>query len=507
MTTEYIDTIIIGAGLSGIGAAYHLQKNCPGKSLAILEGREALGGTWDLFRYPGIRSDSEMFAYSYEFKPWTERDSLATGEKLLKYLDETASENGIKDKIRFNHKVVNLAWSSATARWTVEMEVNGKRKMIECSFVLSCGGYYDYDKGYLPEYKNKEVFKGDFIHPQQWPENLDYSNKKIVIIGSGATAVTLLPNLTDKAQHVTMLQRSPTYIVSIPKQDAILKLLYRILPDAWVGRFARARNLFLEGFYYKYLTNNPEKGKKLIRKEMDKILSPNIDRKHFTPDYAPWSQRLCTVPDGDLFHALNDESASIVTDKIEEFIPNGLLLASGKKLEADIIISATGLNLSIMKGIGLTVDNKPITLSQKMFYRGVMLEDVPNFGMVFGYTNSSWTLKSDMVSKYICRVINHMESTNKPICTPVDYDNVEKEPFLNLSSGYVQRAQDNIPKQGMQQPWRLDQGYKKDKKNMQNLKIEDGVLQFNKAASVGSNEISSIKVDSKAASRAKVASS
>ena len=496
MTTEYIDTIIIGAGLSGIGAAYHLQKNCPGKSFAILEGRGALGGTWDLFRYPGLRSDSEMFAYSYEFKPWTDRDSLATGEKLLKYLNETASENGLKEKIRFNHKVVNLDWSSATASWIIEVEVNGKRKFIECGFVLSCGGYYDYDKGYLPEFKNKDAFKGEFIHPQHWPENLDYSNKKIVIIGSGATAVTLLPNLTDKAKHVTMLQRSPTYIVSIPRQDAMLKLLYFVLPDSWVGRFARVRNLFLEGFYYKFLTNNPEKGKKFIRKKMDEILSPNIDRKHFTPDYAPWSQRLCTVPDGDLFHALNTGSASVVTDKIEQFTESGIRLASGENLQADIIISATGLNLTLMKGIKMSVDDKPITLSDKMFYRGVMLEDVPNFGMVFGYTNSSWTLKSDMVSKYICRIINHMQNINKPICIPIDDKNVEKEPFLNLSSGYVQRAQDNIPKQGMQEPWRLDQGYKKDKKNMQILKIEDGVLQFNKAENIASQEANPVRVAS-----------
>jgi len=503
MKKEFIDTIIIGAGLSGIGAAFHLQKNCPNKSLAILEGREALGGTWDLFRYPGIRSDSEMFAYSYDFKPWTDRDSLATGEKLLKYLDETASENGIKEKIRFGHKVVNLAWSSNTATWTIEVEVNGKSNFFESNFVLSCGGYYDYDQGYQPEFKNREAFEGDFIHPQHWPEDLDYTNKKIVIIGSGATAVTLLPNLTDKAQHVTMLQRSPTYIMSIPKQDMMLKLLYSVFPDSWVGRFARMRNLFLEAFFYKALTKDPEKGKKLVRKEMDKILSPNIDRKHFTPEYAPWTQRLCTVPDGDLFHALNDGSASIVTDKVEEFSPKGIRLASGKKLEADIIISATGLNLAIMPGISITVDDEAISLPDKMFYRGVMLEDVPNFGMVFGYTNSSWTLKSDMVSKYVCRVINHMQSTHNPICIPVDTKSVEKEPFLNLSSGYVQRAQKNIPKQGMQEPWRLDQGYKKDKKNMRTLKIDDGVLQFKKAISLDTKKTSPTRVVSKKANPAK----
>ncbi len=506
MKKEYIDTIIIGAGLSGIGAAYHLQKNCPNKSLAILEGRDALGGTWDLFRYPGIRSDSEMFAYSYDFKPWKGRDSLATGEKLLTYLDETASENGIKEKIRFGHKVVSLAWSSITATWTIEVEVNDKRRVYESGFVLSCGGYYDYDQGYQPEFKNREAFEGDPIHPQHWPEDLDYTNKKIVIIGSGATAVTLLPNLTKRAQHVTLLQRSPTYIISIPKQDAMLKLLYSVFPDSWVGRFARMRNLFLEEFYYKALTKNPEKGKETIRKEMDKILSPNVDRKHFTPEYAPWSQRLCTVPDGDLFHALNDGSASIVTDKITEFTPGGIRLASGEDLDADIIISATGLNLTLMSGIGITVDNKSISLPDKMFYRGVMLEDIPNFGMVFGYTNSSWTLKSDMVSKYVCRVINHMQSTQKPICVPVDTNNVEKEPFLNLSSGYVQRAQQNIPKQGMQEPWRLDQGYKKDKKNMRTLKIEDGVLQFNKAVGVDSKKTSTTRVDSKNESPAKAVS-
>jgi len=506
MKTEYIDTIIIGAGLSGIGAAYHLQKNCPNRSLAILEGRDALGGTWDLFRYPGIRSDSEMFAYSYEFKPWTDRDSLATGEKLLKYLDETATENEIKEKIRFNHKVVKLSWSSVSATWTIEVKVNGVSKFFESNFVLSCGGYYDYEKGYQPEFNNKDSFEGDFIHPQHWPEDLDYTNKKIVIIGSGATAVTLLPNLTKKARHVTMLQRSPTYIVSIPKQDLMLKALYSVLPNTWVGRFARMRNLFLEEFYYKVLTKNPEKGKKLIRKEMDKILSPSIDRKHFTPKYDPWNQRLCTVPDGDLFHALNDGSASVITDKIETFTPKGICLASGEYLEADIVISATGLNLAIMPGIEVEVNNKPISLSDKMFYRGIMLEDVPNFGMVFGYTNSSWTLKSDMVSKYICRVINHMHGTQKSICVPVDTENVEKEPFLNLNSGYVQRAQQNIPKQGMKEPWRLDQGYKKDKKNMRNLKIEDGVLQFNEATWMDAKKSSFITAGSLKEGTVKVAS-
>ena len=487
MNKEFIDTIIIGAGLSGIGAAYHLQKQCPNKSLAILEGRGALGGTWDLFRYPGIRSDSDMFTYGYDFKPWTDKDSLATGEKLLSYLNETAEENGIKEKIRFNHKVVKLAWSSVSATWTVEVEVDGKTRVLESRFVLSCGGYYDYNEGYEPEFKNKSSFKGDFIHPQHWPQDLDYTNKKIVVIGSGATAVTLVPTLAQKAQHVTMLQRSPTYIASMPMQDGLLSFMRLFLPKVWVSRFARKRNVIMASLIYSYMTRFPNRGRKLLDKKRNEILTADIDKKHFTPSYEPWDQRLCLIPDGDLFEAINHGKADIKTDHIDEITPDGIRLKSGEHLDADIIVSATGLKLKMMEEVNITVDGDVLKPSDKMFYRGILLEDVPNFGTVFGYTNASWTLKSELVSEYVCRIINHMDTIDRPICVPVDECNTQRELFLNLSSGYIQRAQQGIPKQGAVQPWRLDQNYRKDKKRLRGVKIEDGILQFKSPASVEAN--------------------
>jgi len=487
MNKEFIDTIIIGAGLSGIGAAYHLQKQCPTKSLAILEGRDALGGTWDLFRYPGIRSDSDMFTYGYDFKPWTDKDSLATGEKLLSYLNETAEENGIKEKIRFNHKVIKLAWSSVSATWTVEVEVDGNTRIFETRFVLSCGGYYDYNEGYAPEFKNKSSFKGDFIHPQHWPQDLDYTNKKIVVIGSGATAVTLVPTLAQKAQLVTMLQRSPTYIASMPMQDGLLSFMRLFLPKVWVSRFARKRNVIMASLIYSYMTRFPNRGRKLLDKKRNEILTAHIDKKHFTPSYEPWDQRLCLIPDGDLFEAINHGKADIKTDHIDEITPDGIRLKSGEHLEVDIIVSATGLKLKMMEEVNITVDGDVLKPSEKMFYRGILLEDVPNFGTVFGYTNASWTLKSELVSEYVCRIINHMDMIDRPICVPIDECNTQRELFLNLSSGYIQRAQQGIPKQGAVQPWRLDQNYRKDKKRLRGVKIEDGILQFKSRSSVSAN--------------------
>lgn len=483
MNKEFIDIIIIGAGLSGIGSAYYLQRDCPNKSLAILEGRDAIGGTWDLFKYPGIRSDSDMFTYGYGFKPWTDKDSLASADKILDYLNETIEENGLKQKIRLGHQVKKLDWSSDSAMWELQVEVEGETKIIQSKFVLTCNGYYNYQKGYQPDFKNKESFKGDFIHPQHWPENFDYTNKKLVVIGSGATAVTLIPNLVDKAEHVTMLQRSPTYIFPMPMQDALLKLMHRFLPKKWVSRFARARNLLLSKFYYNFMTRYPERGKKLIRKKLDEVLSPEIDRKHFTPSYNPWDQRLCLVPDGDLFEALNQGKASIKTEQIEEFNADGIRLASGEQLEADVVISATGLQVEIMSGIQLSIDGEPVPLADRMFYRGVLLEGLPNFGFVFGYTNASWTLKVELVSQYVARIINFMDKNHKTVCIPEDNCNVKRELFLNLTSGYIKRAEHQIPKQGATSPWRLDQNYRKDKARLRGVKIDDGVLQFTGAMS------------------------
>lgn len=482
MDKEFIDIIIIGAGLSGIGSAYYLQRDCPNKSLAILEGRDAIGGTWDLFKYPGIRSDSDMFTYGYDFKPWTDKDSLASADKILNYLNETIEENELKSKIRLGHQVKKLDWSSKHAMWELQVEVKGKTKIIQSRFVLTCNGYYNYQQGYQPAFKNKELFKGDFIHPQHWPENFDYTDKKLVVIGSGATAVTLIPNLVDKAKHVTMLQRSPTYIFSMPMQDPLLKLMHRFLPKKWVSRFARTRNLFWSKFYYNLMTRYPKQGKKLVRKKLDEVLSPEIDRKHFTPNYNPWDQRLCLVPDGDLFHALNQGKASIKTDHIEEFNTEGIRLASGEQLDADVVISATGLQVEIMSGIQLSIDGEPVAFADRMFYRGVLLEGLPNFGFVFGYTNASWTLKVELVSQYVARIINFMDEQNMNTCVPEDHCNVKRELFLNLSSGYIKRAQQQIPKQGAEQPWRLDQNYRKDKARLRGVKIDDGVLQFTRVS-------------------------
>ncbi len=496
MNKEFFDTIIIGAGLSGIGAAYHLKKQCPTKSLAILEGRDTLGGTWDLFRYPGIRSDSDMFTYGYEFKPWTDKDSLATGEKLLKYLDDAAQENGIKEKIRFGHKVVNLAWSSATATWTIDVEVDGEIRVFETRFVLSCSGYYDYKEGYQPEFKNKESFKGDFIHPQHWPKDLDYTNKKVVVIGSGATAVTLVPTMAQQAKHVTMLQRSPTYIASMPMQDGFLNFLRLFLPKVWVSRFARKRNVFMDSLIYSYMTRFPNSGKKYLDKKRNQILNVDIDKKHFTPSYEPWDERLCLVPDGDLFEAINDGKADIKTEHIDEITPDGIRLKSGEQLDADIIVSATGLKMAMMAGVSICVDGEELNPADKMFYRGILLEGVPNFGSVFGYTNAAWTLKLELVSEYVCRIINHMDDVKRPICIPVDEHNTQRELFLNLSSGYIQRAQKGIPKQGAAQPWRLDQDYKKDKKRLRGVKIDDGVLQFKTPLAVDAKFTAALGVQS-----------
>jgi len=475
---EYLDIIVIGAGLSGICAAYHLQNDCPQKSYAIFEGRESIGGTWDLFRYPGIRSDSDMFTYGYNFKPWTDPDSLASADKIMNYLRETIEENNIKSKIKLNHKVKKLSWSSEQSLWSITVEVNGEIKHFESQFILCCSGYYNYEQGYQPEFKNKESFKGTFIQPQHWPENFDYTDKKIVVIGSGATAVTLVPNLVEKANHVILLQRSPSYIMPMPMQDSLLMFLRKLFPDVWVSRFARMRNVWMSSLIHKYMIKYPNWARNFIKKKQDEILSKNIDRKHFTPDYAPWDQRLCLIPDGDLFEALNQNKASIKTDTIEEFTKTGIRLTSGDILDADIIVSATGLNVEILSGVELEVDGEIVTLGDKMFYRGVLLEDVPNFGLVFGYTNASWTLKAELVSRYFCRVINFMDKNKKKSCIPRDTGDVERELFLNLTSGYIKRAQKQIPKQGNKQPWRMDQNYNIDKARLQSVDIDDGVLEF-----------------------------
>lgn len=458
-----VDVVVVGAGLSGIGLGYYLRKLCPQKSLLILEGRENLGGTWDLFKYPGIRSDSDMYTYGYQFNPWTERDSLATGSRICDYLRHTAEKFGIDKHIRYQHKVTHLNWNSQTKRWELNFSTPEGDSVIEAQFVFSCSGYYDYSQGYSPQFEGSDDFKGTLVHPQFWPENLDYQDKNVVVIGSGATAVTLVPNLAQKARHVVMLQRTPTYILSRPQRDFLTKVAQALLPKNIASQLVRKKNIWLGKFYFRYMTKNPDKAKKIIAKRRQALLTSPVDDKHFTPNYNPWEQRLCLVPDADLFNSLNEGKASIVTDEISRFTPTGIETKSKQHLDADIIITATGLKLLFMSGVELCIDGVPQDIGSKMFYQGVLLQDVPNFGMLFGYTNASWTLKVELVSQYICRLINHLDEQKANYFVPTASSQIKPEPFINLSSGYFKRAQDSIPKQGHIAPWRLDQDYDIDK--------------------------------------------
>jgi len=484
MSVEYQDVIIIGAGLSGIGAACHLSKKCPSKRYTILESRSSLGGTWDLFKYPGIRSDSDMYTLGYSFKPWTDPQAIADGPAILKYIKNTAEQFKVTEHIRYNNKVSKIEWDSTAARWTVSVNANGEEKVISCNFLMTCTGYYNYENGYTPEFKGRDDFKGTFIHPQHWPENLDYQDKKIVVIGSGATAVTLVPELSKKAKSVTMLQRSPTYVTTLPRDNLILMWFRKFLPDNWIYRFARTRNIGFTIAFYNYCRAFPNSAKRLMSKMAQKELSDTFDMKHFTPKYAPWDERVCVVPDSDLFIALNEGKAEIVTEEIETFTETGIKLKTGDDLEADIIVSATGLDLQIMGGIEVVVDGKPYDFSQKMIYRGILFQDLPNLGMVFGYTNASWTLKADLVSEYMCRMINHMDTSRTQFAVPVDTESTAHIPFMDMSSGYIQRALNKVPQQGDKLPWRLYQNYVKDMFMLRFGKLNDGILMFKNATEV-----------------------
>jgi len=482
MNTEYQDIIIVGAGLSGIGAACHISKNCPNKSLAILESRESMGGTWDFFRYPGIRSDSDMFTLGYNFKPWRGDDAIADGPSILNYIKEAANEHSLEEKIRYQHKVTSMSWCSKSAKWTLQLMVDGEACTMSCSFLLSCTGYYNYDKGFTPNFKGKDDFKGQFIHPQQWPEDLDYSDKKIVVIGSGATSVTLVPELAKKSKHVTMLQRSPTYVATVPKQEKTAIKLRKILPEKWVYRIIRARKVTFTLMLYKFCRAFPGLSRKLFTTMAKKQLGKDFDLKHFSPSYAPWDERLCAVPDGDLFKTLRNGGAQIVTDTIDTITANGIKLNSGDVLEADIIVSATGLDLKMMGGIDIEVDGAPFIISDSMVYRGVLVENLPNVGLIFGYTNASWTLKSDLTSEFVCRIINHLDKTHTQQCRAVNSDKrIGTIPFIDMNSGYIHRAANKMPQQGNKIPWRLYQNYLKDMFMLRLGSVKDGVLKFEKA--------------------------
>ncbi len=482
MASKHVDVLIIGAGLSGIGAAYHLKKNCPDKTYAILEGRQAIGGTWDLFRYPGIRSDSDMYTLGYSFKPWTDYTKIiADGHTIRSYIQETARENGIDKKISFGRKVTSANWDSNKAQWisTVQNAGTGETETWTSNFVISCTGYYNYEAGYRPEFPGEKKFKGTIIHPQHWPENLDYSGKKVVVIGSGATAVTLVPAMTDKAAHVTMLQRSPTYVASIPQNDIISQGLRRFLPEMAVYRLGRTRNLGLQMGVYNLAMTRPKVVRRILLGQVRAQVGKDFDMKHFTPQYNPWEERLCAVPNGDLFKVLRKGKASVVTDHIDTFTENGIKLKSGQELEADIIITATGLDLQLMGGMSLSVDGKAFDTPKAMNYKGIMFEDLPNFGMIFGYTNASWTLKSDISSEFICRLLKRMDKTGARQVMPHNDDHtITQEPFVAMRSGYIQRAAGKLPRQGSKAPWRIYMNYALDLAMLRFKGLDDGVLQF-----------------------------
>ena len=486
MAIQHFDVLIIGAGLSGIGAAYHLQKHCPQKTFAILEGRGAIGGTWDLFRYPGIRSDSDMYTLGYSFRPWTRGKAIADGPAILDYVRSTAQEQGIDRKIHYGHQVIRHSWSSDDAAWTVEAcnTESGETIRFSCNFLINCSGYYRYEEGYTPEFPGRNEFRGQVIHPQHWPENLDYRGKKVVVIGSGATAVTLVPSMAEEAAHVTMLQRSPTYIVSLPDVDVIARFLQRILPESAAYSVTRWKNVTMQTLFFQACRRFPRFMRKLIRRQQRRELGPDFDiDTHLTPSYNPWDQRLCLVPNGDLFRALRRGDADMVTDHIDRFTPDGIRLASGRELEADIIVTATGLNLVALGGAELRVDGKQVDLAETMGYKGMMLSDVPNMALVVGYTNASWTLKSDLTEEYTCRIINHMDAKGYDICVPRKDSGVREDPFLDLDSGYVRRALSHLPKQGNRSPWRLYQNYLLDLISLRFGRIEDRSLNFYRTSS------------------------
>jgi cation diffusion facilitator CzcD-associated flavoprotein CzcO len=480
---EHFDVLIVGAGLSGIAAGYHLQTKCCGKSYAILESRNAIGGTWDLFRYPGIRSDSDMYTLGYNFRPWRDAKAIADGRSILKYVRDTARENGIDKKVRFHHRVTRAEWSSRDARWIVEVQRSGAEAPMHfsCNFLFMCSGYYDYANGYTPEFAEADTFGGQLIHPQHWPEDLDYQGKRVVVIGSGATAVTLAPAMAEKAAHVIMLQRSPTYMVSRPSEDAIANRLRRQLPAMLAYQVTRWKNVLLGMWFFRLARRKPEKVKAGIIGLIRTQLGPDYDvATHFTPRYNPWDQRLCLVPDGDLFREINAGRMSIVTDQIERFTQSGIKLKSGQELDADIIVTATGLQMKLFSGLNVSVDGTRIDLAKTISYKGMMFSGVPNFAAAFGYTNASWTLKADLTCEYVCRLLRYMDRHGYRQCMPQRDASVAEMPWLDFTSGYVQRALNQLPRQGAKKPWKLYQNYARDLMALRFGSVKDGAMQFSK---------------------------
>ena len=481
---EHLDVLIVGAGLSGIGAACHLQRNCPERTYAILEARPATGGTWDLFRYPGIRSDSDMHTLGYSFRPWEQAETIADGPSILTYIRQTAADYGVEAKVRLSHRITSAEWNSGQARWTLtgERTDTGESIALTCSFLLMCCGYYRYDRAYTPDFPGTDRFPGPIIHPQHWPEDLDYRGRRVVVIGSGATAVTLVPAMAQRAAHVTLLQRSPSYIVSLPSEDGLAKLARRWLPPMAAYQAVRFKNIALMTLSYQLSRRRPRLARSLIRRGVERQLPEGYDVDgDFDPSYDPWDQRLCVCPDGDLFSALRAGTASIVTDKVQSFTESGIALHSGRHLEADVIVTATGLQLLALGGIELSVDGEPVDISQRMTYKGMMLNGVPNAALAIGYTNASWTLKCDLTCAYVCRLLNHMSERSYAYCVAENHDpSVVSAPLLNLVSGYILRSVDDFPRQGSRAPWKLYQNYALDLIRLRLGALEDGVMRFSR---------------------------
>ena len=486
---QHLDVLIVGAGISGIGSACHLTRELPDKSYLILERRHAIGGTWDLFRYPGIRSDSDMYSFAYHFRPWHETRILADGDKIRHYVEDTAAEYGVPEHIRFGRKVTKASWSTEEGLWTVEAtdEATGKTETYTATYLMGCTGYYNYDQGYRPQFPGEKKFKGTIVHPQFWPEDLDYAGKRVVIIGSGATAITLVPAMAETAAHVTMLQRTPTYVVSLPSIDPIAVNMQRAkVPTNVIYKVGRARNIALQRGFYQLTRSRPDLARKIVLSWIRSQTRGKVDMKHFTPPYNPWDQRICVAPSGDLFKVLRDGSASVVTDHIETFTATGIKLASGEELPADIIVTATGLQIQILGGVHVEVDGKPVSTHDTVLYKGVMVDGVPNAMIILGYTNASWTLKADLAAEWFCRLIEHMDAKGytQVVANAQPGDRAEESVLGSaLHSGYVKRADGVMPRQGTHRPWKVLNDYVRDAPALRRGRIEDGVLSFTKATS------------------------
>ncbi len=479
--TIQTDVLIIGAGVSGIGAACQLRKQCPGHSFLLLEQRAAMGGTWDLFRYPGVRSDSDVLTFGYDFRPWRGDTVLAGGPAIKRYVEETAREHGVADRVRFGRRVIRADWDPGAARWRLGVNTaDGGEETYHARFVIGCTGYYDYAAGYRPRFPGEETYRGVIVHPQHWPEDLDHAGRQVVVVGSGATAATLVPAMAETAARVTMVQRSPSYLVTLPAEDGLSRVLRKVLPESWVYRFARARNIWLARMFFRASRAWPGLVRRLVLAGVRSQLDPRIGMEHFTPRYQPWDQRVCFVPDGDLFEALNSGRAGVVTSQLESFTETGVRCASGQEIPADIVVLATGLNIQMMGGAEIRVAGEPVNIAERLVYKACMLEGIPNAAMVFGYTNATWTLKVNIACAYICRLLNHMQDAGHDWACPAENHGIAsgESVFGSLMSGYVRRAAQILPRQGTVPPWRVQHDFPRDRRMLLKDRIEDGVLRF-----------------------------